>query len=99
MRGLVRGGGDSYEEGGVEDEEWGEPPPSRWRVPPPPLGRGRSAEEGDAMVLKSYLANRFVVCMVGIVADGVCGSRGGLGIAGILRTDAVSVGEIGAQSG
>ncbi len=48
--------------------------------------------------LKSYLANRFVVCMVGIVADGVGGSRGVLGIAGILRTDAGSVGEIGAQS-
>lgn len=58
-----------------------------------------TAGSSGIVVLKSYLANRFDVCMMGIVADGVGGSRGVLGITGYLRTDAASVGEIGAQSG
>ena len=83
--------------GGEGTGEGQEPPPSRWRGTPPPEARGRRVGV-DAMVLKSYLANWFVVCMVGIVADGVGGSRAVVGIAGFLRTDAGSVGEIGAQS-
>lgn len=49
---------------------------------------------GGKAALKSYSANRFDVCMVGIVADGVCGSSEALGSARILRTDREMWGEI-----
>ena len=96
MRGLERGGIWGWGSGICEEgKEEGRAPAARCADTSP----GSLGEERGSVVLKSYLANWFVVCMVGIVADGVGGSRGVLGIAGILRTDAGSVGEIGAQSG
>ena len=61
-------------------------------------GRHEEWDSSGKAVLKSYSANRFDVCMVGIVADGVCGSSEELGSARILRTDREMRGEIAHKS-
>lgn len=85
-RALERGGNGQWAIGNGEEGEGevGRPPPSPLRGDTSPAGAGEAA--GNA-VLKSYSGNRFDVCMVGIVADGVCGSRMKRGSAGMLRTN------------